>query len=275
MLINRISTCYLVVLLMAMPVVQVFAQGASRDSVKNIDSGTITQDGSADINQESDTAFFSPGFNEKRNAMQQAVKQRNLIGDTLHKLQSGEDFWYANAKAIKKESQESKFSFLRWLTKRLSGATARFIIWCFLIGGMIFFFVFYLVNNETGIFVTTKRKVAENKNADVLPDNIFEIDFEKALAASLATPDYRLSVRLLFLQLLKTMSNRKVIAYSMDKTNFDYLFQLNGTDYFTPFSSLIKSYEYTWYGEFAVSEQQYALIEKNFSQFQQQINHLN
>jgi hypothetical protein len=274
MLINKISTYFLITLLIVMSGVHVFAQVTSRHKVKKVDSGKgVSKEVSIDKDQESDTASIVSSFKNKGDAMQQAVIQRNLIGDTLHKIKSGDDFWYANAKTIKKGSQETKFSFLRWLVKALSGTTARFVIWCILIGGMVFFFVFYLMNNEIGLFAPAKRKMVEIRHTDGLADDIFEIDFETALAGSLATRDYRLSIRLLFLRLLKTMNERKVIEYSIDRTNFDYLFQLNGTDYFNSFSTLIKSYEYTWYGEFAVSEKQYALIEKNFSQFQQQINH--
>lgn len=274
MLINRNSTYLLIILLIVMSVVQVFAQNTPRHRVKKMNSGKdVSKEVSTEVDQESDTAFVVSGFNDKGNSMQQIVKQRNLIGDTLHKIKSEDDFWYANAKTIRKGSQESNFSFLKWLTKTLSGTTARFVIWCILIGGMVFFFVFYLVNNEIGIFAPAKKKRVEIRNTNGLSDNIFEINFETALAGSIATKDYRLSIRLLFLRLLKTMKERKVIEYSIDKTNFDYLFQLNGTDYFNGFSTLIKSYEYSWYGEFAISEQQYTLIEKNFSQFQQQINH--
>jgi len=273
MLKNRNSTYSLILLLLVISVAQIVAQNTSGHRVKKVKTGISSQDVVTDINQESDTASVISGFHEKGDAMQQVGKQRNLIGDTLHKLKSGDDFWYA--KTIRKGSQESKFGFLKWLTKTLSGTTARFVIWCILIGGMIFFFVFYLVNNDIALLVPAKRKIVEIKNRDALPDNIFEINFDKALAGSLATQNYRLSIRLLFLRLLKTMNERKVIEYSIDKTNFDYLFQFSGTDYFNRFSTLIKSYEYTWYGEFVISKQQYTLIEKSFSQFQQQINHLN
>jgi hypothetical protein len=106
------------------------------------------------------------------------------------------------------------------------------------------------------------------------PENIFEIDFETALAGSLVAADYRLAIRLLFLRLLKIMNEKKLIEYSTDKTNFDYLFHLNGTGLFNDFSVLIRNYEYAWYGKFRLNEQQYGIIEKKFSRFQQQINDL-
>jgi len=272
MLIKKISTYLLIILLAVLFVVQGLTQHRSSHRLKKIKPG---RNGSmqvpVEVDVEPDTAFVVPGF--KSDSMQQVVLQRKLIGDTFHKIKSGDDFWYT--RIVKKGTQKSNFSFLNWVTKILSGTTARFVVWCILIGGIVFFFVLYLVNNEIGIFAPAKRKRVEIKNTDGLPDNIFEIDYETALAGSLASGNYRLSTRLLFLRVLKIMNERKLIEYSIEKTNLDYLFQLNGTDYLNNFSTLIKSYEYTWYGEFTISEQQYALIDKNFSQFQQQINQLN
>jgi hypothetical protein len=287
MLKNKICIYFFLVLLGIFPVTGLMAQDKAGGKVKTDskikDTDTLTgtsKGGLPEVEQEGpgDTDSAVSGFNNKSNAQQQPVVQRYLVGDTLHKIKSADDFWYADRKKNKElsaGSKGSKFSFWEWLPGVLSGRAARFVVWCVLIGSLVFFIVFYLMNQEMGLFASSGRNRGEESTpAEGLPENVFEINFETALAGSLAAADYRLSVRLLFLRLLKIMSEKKVIDYRMDKTNFDYLFHLNGTAYFNGFSELIRNYEYAWYGKFAVTEQQYGLIEKSFTEFQQQINHL-
>lgn len=265
----RKSIYLFIILLFLLPVSKLSAQYSEKHEVNDIDS---VSGNSTDSIEEPDTSFLTGSANNR--AKQQAVIQRSLPGDTLRKIKSEDDFWYANTSANKQEPTTPQFSILRWLIKEISGKTARFVAWCILIGGLFFFIVFYLVNNEIGLFAPSKRKVPLETPMNALIEDIFEIDFEAALIKSLAVLNYRLAVRLLFLRLLIMMNEKKIITYSPDKTNFDYLFYLNGTEYFNGFSALVKCYEYTWYGEFVLSEQQYALIERNFSLFQQQIDQL-
>jgi len=88
----------------------------------------------------------------------------------------------------------------------------------------------------------------------------------------LATQDYRLATRLLFLRLLRTMADRNIITYSIEKTNFDYLFELSGSQYFNNFSALAKGYEYVWYGNFTIQESQFAQLRQRLDDLTRQIN---
>ena len=58
----------------------------------------------------------------------------------------------------------------------------------------------------------------------------------------------------MYLRLLKKMSEQKIIQYTQDRTNFDYLLQLHSTQYYNEFFRLTRNYEFTWYGQFEVDE---------------------
>jgi hypothetical protein len=98
-------------------------------------------------------------------------------------------------------------------------------------------------------------------------EDIFAINYQKEIDKAAAAKNYRLAIRLMFLRLLKTMSEQNVIQYKQDRTNFDYLTQLMNTRLYNDFFRITRNYEYVWYGKLSVSDETYAVIKKDFDQF--------
>jgi hypothetical protein len=67
------------------------------------------------------------------------------------------------------------------------------------------------------------------------------------------------------------MSEKNIIQYKQDKTNFDYLLQLHPTKHYNSFFRITRNYEYSWYGKFDVSEQAYRVISSEFDQFDREL----
>jgi hypothetical protein len=137
--------------------------------------------------------------------------------------------------------------------------------------GFTVFLIIYLGNSNVGIF---RRKVirATGNEDEPMPDDIFAINYQKEIDKAVFSGNYRLAVRLHYLQLLKQMADRGTIHYTQDKTNFDYLVELQPTAYYDHFFRATRNYEYSWYGKFPVSENAYQLIRKDFSDLDQQLN---
>ena len=98
-------------------------------------------------------------------------------------------------------------------------------------------------------------------------DNIFEINYQKEIDKAVSKGNYRFAVRLMFLQLLKNLSDKQVIHYRQDSTNFDYLLQLHQTRHYQDFFRLTRNYEYSWYGQFDIDPDTFSLIRKDFENF--------
>jgi len=75
----------------------------------------------------------------------------------------------------------------------------------------------------------------------------------------------------MFLRLLKDLSQKNIIQYAQGKTNFDYLMQLHPTKYYRDFFRITRNYEYSWYGQFDVTEDMYHIIQSDFSNFDRQL----
>jgi len=207
----------------------------------------------------------------------QPVAIRSLVSDTVQLMKKKDgDFWYADKSPEEKKKAEDNSSlednsFWDKFFRALGSDTAKVIVWSLIILVVLGIVVFFLRNNEIGLFASTRKKATKKTSMEELSDNIFEIDFATAINNASQEGNYKLAIRLLFLQLLKTMSEQRIIEYAPDKTNFDYLFQLSGSKYNSPFMNAVRTYEYVWYGDFQVNAPQYAAIQKGFNDFQQQL----
>lgn len=83
--------------------------------------------------------------------------------------------------------------------------------------------------------------------------------------------DFNLATRYLYLQLIKKLSDSELILFSPDKTNKIYVQELSGHSGQSEFASLTVSYEYIWYGKFAISRDRYQQLKEEFILFNKKI----
>lgn len=201
----------------------------------------------------------------------ETISQRKNADSVVTRLKKDDDFWYIDV-IEKKEKPVNNNSFWQSFFNLLDSKNFRVISWIVLALLMIVAIIVYLRNNNIGLFSSSSKKITEPiTHVDGMPENIFEMDYEKAISTALQNNNYRLATRFLFLRSLKTLSIKKIITYSADKTNFDYVFEVNGSPYYNNFVMLSRNYEYVWYGNFNLNDQQFKLIQDLFNQFQQQL----
>jgi hypothetical protein len=221
-----------------------------------------------------DYEFREPGTNNR-------VDARKVPGEKVRKLKSDRNYWYVdqtpsgerespppgvNEKG-KKERQERikksrEINFPSWV---------RALFWIILIGGFVALLIGFLATSDIRLFREKPRPV-EEQIEEKPTDNIFEMNFETEIAKAIETKNYRLAVRLMYLRTLRDLTNRNLINYAHEKTNSDYLFQLGGTPYYKNFFKLTRSFDYTWYGHFELSQDVFAMIQNDFSSFKRQLS---
>ena len=141
----------------------------------------------------------------------------------------------------------------------------------YIVASMVFLAVLILVL-KNGSFLLFKRNakklaVKDLNQLDIENENIFTINYTDAIKKAEDNADYRLAVRLRFLQSLKKLSEKKLIQYADDKTNHSYLMELGNSPIRHDFFTIVRSYEYIWYGFFAIDEMQYQSISAGFKKF--------
>jgi hypothetical protein len=143
-------------------------------------------------------------------------------------------------------------------------------MWFIVTGGFIAIMIWFLLTSNVRLFQKKSSRIPANSN-ELAVEDIFEINYDNEIAKAIKENDFRLAVRLLYLQLLKDLSNKNIIQYKQDRTNGEYLLQLLGTAYYADFFQLTRSFEYTWYGQFLISKESFYKVQSNFSQFKNKV----
>jgi len=194
-----------------------------------------------------------------------SIEVRHLDPAAKKAQQEDEAFWYAN-KSFKKEKKQ-KGSEREPLIMHPAFQT---ISWIVVVAGFITFIIIFLSNSNVGIF-RKNRYIGEMENSETDMDDIFAINYQLELDKAAASGNYRFGVRLLYLRLLRNLADRNIINYTQDRTNFDYLAQLQPTGYYTDFFRLTRHYEYSWYGQFPLEQDKFIIIRKEFENFDKRL----
>ncbi len=98
-------------------------------------------------------------------------------------------------------------------------------------------------------------------------EDIYEVDLEALLKKATDSNNFRLAIRYYYLMTLKGLSAKKLIDYHKDKTNSEYLFEIEDTAMRSKFSYLSYVYTYVWYGEFPVDEKNFIAAQNKYQSF--------
>jgi len=196
---------------------------------------------------------FSPKFNEKYTSNEFLYETK--VDDS--KLSAWNRFW----KSVGDFFREL-FDFSN-ADGTLTGLSIFMKIIAFIIIGFVIFMIVKIIINKEGGWVFGKS--SENiKVSDLVEENIHSIDFKKLITTSKSDKEFRTSIRYYYLWLLKSMSDKNIIEWDIEKTNSDYLYEIKNPEIKSEFQFLSYIYEYSWYGEFAVSETDFQKVEKSF-----------
>ncbi|MCK7591584.1 DUF4129 domain-containing protein [Subsaxibacter sp. CAU 1640] len=140
------------------------------------------------------------------------------------------------------------------------------------IGGVIIFllviyFIFKAVMNDEGKWIFGKSSDKSIIPVTDVETNIHSTDFKKLTANAEKDGNYRLAIRYYYLWLLKGLTNAEIIEYDVEKTNSDYYNEIVSKQIKDEFSYTSYLYNYIWYGEFDVNEQQFDKAKTAFTKF--------
>jgi Domain of unknown function (DUF4129) len=160
------------------------------------------------------------------------------------------------------------YQFWKWINTFFSDeryGTTRSVLTYLMIGGTILFVIFKLIGvNITGIF--SKKSTSLPINYNISNEDIHSIPYQEAIAQAIAQHNYRLAIRLQYLQSLKVLSDKHLIDWQIDKTNRTYTSEITPTLH-NAFEHITQQFEYVWYGNFNIDERVYRQIKQDFDSF--------
>ncbi len=199
------------------------------------------------------------------------ILARSSLNDSLEKVKKQAAHQYTPAnETIKKENKDSNtssndFSFL-------SSSSFSFLFWFIAIGFLVVVIVLYALDGNFKIFSGKSKPMQSNVEEDIFNQNIFDLDYTKLIQQATDNADYNRAVRLGFLKILTKLSTKKMIDYGVEKTNFDYQFQLIHTKYYQDFLLAANYFEYEWYSGIVINCNQYSKVLDGYKSLEQHIN---
>ncbi len=166
--------------------------------------------------------------------------------------------------------------FVEWLEglfRRLfglsNGVSSTAVNWTLnILATIIVLVVIYLivkaVLNKEGQWVFGKSTTKKIISHDDIERNLKYIDFEKLIKDTLKAGDNRLAIRYYYLWILKKMSEKSIIDWNPEKTNTDYLYEIQSESLKKDFGYVSYLYNYIWYGEFELDEASFENAKKSF-----------
>lgn len=200
------------------------------------------------------------------------ISVRSLPANALKKYRDEEEF---NYKQQRPEGISIWERFWAWLygrgtaTNKVITVLVKILLWGFCIFVLVYAILKFTGMSGIGLFAGNRKSDALGYT--VTEDDIYGIDFPDSINEATGKKNYRLAIRLLYLQTLRRLADLEMIRWKLNKTNDVYAQELAGTNYYKDFAWLTRAYDYAWYGDFPVQEEQFTEVQQYFQNFQRQL----
>ena len=193
------------------------------------------------------------------------IEENRVFRSDLKEKYKGKDFVYNDDLKDPEHTNPTPISNETTNAFNSLGAFLSFIF-PFILGIVIVIIILKIVLGSDASFwnfKSTKAKVADKLIHEEDKD-IHETDFDKLLEKAIVENNFRLATRYYYLALLKKLSEIKTITYDKDKTNTEYLFEIENKKIRDQFSEVLYLYNYVWYGEFPIDIHGFKTVEKKY-----------
>lgn len=127
-------------------------------------------------------------------------------------------------------------------------------------------YISYHVFVKNGIFIRGKHPATTVKE-----EKLRELDdisvYDRQISEAENSNDLNLASRYLFLKTLRMLSDKGFIDFTPEKTNKEYMKEMEHSHFSLEFQRLTRSYEYIWYGKFSIQQNNYARLKEQFNVF--------
>lgn len=192
---------------------------------------------------------------------------RKVPDSTVSRLKRDKAFAYANDDAyLEKEipGQESDESAWDGGYQFFSSLGVRIMMYVLLAAFLIFVIYRIIVVNNL-YFISSRKKLVHDD--DGVEEDITDENIDERIRRAAGAGDYRTAIRYSYIKGLRLLNEKGWIRLHAQATNHDYVYQVSKYPVAGDFNFLTRVYDYVWYGEFAVNNEQYARLQTDFQKF--------
>ncbi len=127
-------------------------------------------------------------------------------------------------------------------------------------------------------FLKIDTNSLKNKNAKIAAINITDeeeliknSDLQELVNQSVTNKNYRLAVRYYYLLILQKLADKELIVWQQEKTNEDYIKELQATKVHQQFTESTRLYDFVWYGNFDINETEFTKAASLFTNLKSKI----
>ncbi len=206
-----------------------------------------------------DTASYTKNVN---------YTEKRSFTENIREKYSGKDFEYIEEEeeSIEEKSALSGSSFFTSLVFFVSQ------IFPYVLGLLVIIIMLKAFLGVDLNFWKTKHKNTKLAATLIQEDeDIHQTDLESLLQKAITQKEYRHAVRYYYLIVLKQLSIANHINYHKEKTNSEYLLEIENEEIRQQFSYLSYVFTYVWYGEFSINEADFKSVQAKYKSFKTNI----
>jgi len=193
---------------------------------------------------------------------------------TIEGYANDPDFQYLLVPENPNSLRERVLNYLfRFLSRLIGNPIGGFIFRAILIVAVVSL-VFVLVNQLMGGELTNvfRKNKEEGFSLGIAREELENTDYEQLIKQAIQTKNYQAATRFGYLVALKLLSQNELISWGLEKTNLDYLKELNGHPTHPDFRVLTTYYEFVEYGDFEIDNYQFETFNTTFKRFKIAVN---
>ncbi|MGB3076100.1 MAG: DUF4129 domain-containing protein, partial [Chitinophagales bacterium] len=208
-----------------------------------------------------DTQYLHQQAMLQEQYVQQSIEQHSFNTETWKKATEGLDYTDKRTKEPDKKKKEPSVTPVFNISQQTLRVIALVILFAVLL-------IILLRAFGVNIFLGKKKTKTEKIfSAEEFDEDFPETELDRLLREAIERNDFRLAVRIYYLMAMKELTNKKLILWRKEKTNFDYVLELRETAQYKSFREVTLLFERVWYGEFPVSEQRFLELSERFKNF--------
>lgn len=220
--------------------------------------------GIENIEKTTDSISTFPDTIVYKRTLPQHFKNKYSDDDFIYETEIAEKNWWSRLKEKIASFFENLFNLSspqdaeNWVERILKGLAVLIIV-------VVIFLIVKSILNKEGQWIFGKSSDKRLLKIEDIEKNLHLIDFEKLIQDTLKRGESRLAVRYYYLWLLKKMTEKNVIVWDLEKTNSDYIREIQSASLKEKFIYLSYIYNNIWYGGFEIDEATFERMKIDFT----------
>lgn len=133
--------------------------------------------------------------------------------------------------------------------------------------GILAVLLFLVMNKFFKFFDERVTNTELKATVENLDENIHNADFDYLLNQALSNNEFKLAIRILYLKIIKQLSDNQSITWKREKTNSHYVREMASGKLGKPFAFLTLVYEEAWFSDHLIDRNKYEQISDHFFTF--------